>query len=157
MRWSYARPAPPETAGMMWTTLSAVTRDSSVARLAVDEGVDVEAQARAGLAEAVPHARVARVELEDEAGKVVRGDLEAARDAREEGDQRARQLHVGHARAQLSSWTVSTEEMPGRKSARRRQLRPSSRLPKSCPVLVPTYTPAGSWRSVAMASRRTPR
>src|SRR6059036_3514055 len=50
-----------------------------------------------------------------------------------------------------------TEKMGGRKSLIIFHDSPSSRLAKSCPVFVPTYTPIGSAASTAIPSRRTPR
>src|SRR2546428_331524 len=50
-----------------------------------------------------------------------------------------------------------TEKMGGRKPLIIFHDPPSSRLAKSCPVFVPTYTPIGSAASTAIPSRRTPR
>lgn len=56
-----------------------------------------------------------------------------------------------------SSTSVSTDRIAGRCSAMQVQRSPSSRLANSAPEPVPKYTPAGSWLSVAMAWRSTPK
>lgn len=125
--------------------------------VAVHEHVDVLAEARAGLTEAIAHARPPGIKLINQRQQ---GGGVAVKPTRrrivEEDDQRTRQVNGGQG-DQASRVAASTDQMGGRKSAASCQLSPSSLLAKTCPVLVPKYTPAGSIESVAIASRSTPR
>jgi len=123
-----------------------------------DEHVDVRPDAGPGVEQAVADAGHLRVEVGDDVGDRHAACLESPRRAREQADERSRQVDVGQGsgRDQLTT-AASTDQIDGRLSATSIQLRPSSRLPYTWPVLVPKYTPTGSSRSTAIASRSTPR
>ncbi len=87
---------PPDTAGMTWTVAPSPTGVVEVRRLTVDEHVDVRPEARPLLDEAVAHARGRRVERMDDPFDRVARHLVPALDAREQGEQRAREQDRGH-------------------------------------------------------------
>jgi hypothetical protein len=70
-------------------------------------------------------------------------------------DGTAVQAHATLAMTQLSV-AVETEWIGGNHWAMSRQVLPSSALWNRCPILVPTYTPAGSNSSVAIPSLKQP-
>lgn len=88
---------------------------------------------RPRLAESVVHAGPAGVQLPDHGENVGRFGGEPSGCPWEEGDQRGREVEVGHQ----SITTASTLEMGGRKSAACSQFSPSSGETKTWPVLVP--------------------
>ena len=102
--------------------------------LATDEDVEVRAQARARVEQAVSDARDLRVEVGDDLGDGRTARLETTWRPREQGDERAGELHVRHAQSTIAA---STDQIAGRLSATSDQVLPSSRLPYSWPVLVP--------------------
>jgi hypothetical protein len=128
-----------------------------------DEDVDVRPDDRPGVQEPVPKTRDPLVELVDDLGDGGPGDLEPPRRFGEERDQGTRQMDdrrhrpICHRVSAQSTTAASTDQIGGRFSTASDQVRPSSALAKIWPLLVPKYTPTGSSRSTAIASRRTPR
>jgi len=99
-----------------------------------NEDVDVRPDARSRVKQPVPDARDLGVEIRDDLGDRRAAGREPSRRTGEERDQRSRQVNVGHAQ---STSAASTDQIAGRLSATIDQVRPSSRLPYSWPVLVP--------------------
>src|SRR5689334_14374936 len=93
--------------------------------------------------------RFQRVQHGAAGGRPVHRERDLAVQPRQ-GAQVGREHHPDHA----SDWT-STESTAGRSRTMGVQLSPPSREAYTCPPVVPKYTPQGSSRSTAMASRST--
>ena len=98
------------------------------------EDVQVRSKAWARIQEAVADAGHLRIEVGDDLGHGGAARLDAARRARKEGDEGAREMDVRHAQSTIAA---STDQIAGRLSATSDHVLPSSRLPYSWPVLVP--------------------